>query len=284
LSQFKLFFWLLKYQKQDVTFYVNTLLPFGAALAGKVMGKKIIYHIHETSIKPLALKHLLKAIASFCAHEAVYVSSYLLQHESLKGAKCHIVYNALSETFIQEASKAKMPAPSQTFNVLMLCSLKKYKGVFDFIELAHNMPNINFQLVLNASQEEIDTSFSNTSLPKNLSYTPATKNVHPFYSKSHLVINLSHPDSWIETFGMTVLEAMNYGLPAVVPQVGGIAELIEDGINGYQISVHHKHAIQYAIQHISTQPELYQKLKAGALEKAAQFSINSQVNQIAALL
>ena len=36
------------FQKQTV-FYINTLLPVGPALAGRMMGKKVIYHYHENA-------------------------------------------------------------------------------------------------------------------------------------------------------------------------------------------------------------------------------------------
>ena len=44
----KLFF---KINSRD-TVYINTLLPFGAALAAKLRGCKVVYHVHEVSVKP----------------------------------------------------------------------------------------------------------------------------------------------------------------------------------------------------------------------------------------
>ena len=37
----------------------------------------------------------------------------------------------------------------------------------------------------------------------------------------------------VETFGLTILEGMAYGLPALIPPVGGITELVEHGRSGY---------------------------------------------------
>lgn len=34
---------------KDVTFYINTLLPVGPALAGRIMGKRVVYHYHENA-------------------------------------------------------------------------------------------------------------------------------------------------------------------------------------------------------------------------------------------
>ncbi|MEM6805339.1 MAG: glycosyl transferase family 1, partial [Bacteroidota bacterium] len=45
ISQLLLFFSLLRYWGQDVIIYANTILPFGAGLAGWIMRKKVIYHV-----------------------------------------------------------------------------------------------------------------------------------------------------------------------------------------------------------------------------------------------
>ena len=34
---------------RDVVFYINTLLPVGPALAGRIMGKRVVYHYHENA-------------------------------------------------------------------------------------------------------------------------------------------------------------------------------------------------------------------------------------------
>ena len=34
---------------KDVIFYINTLLPIGPALAGRLMGKKVVFHYHENA-------------------------------------------------------------------------------------------------------------------------------------------------------------------------------------------------------------------------------------------
>lgn len=41
----------------------------------------------------------------------------------------------------------------------------------------------------------------------------------------------------VETFGMTILEAMAYGIPAIVLNVGEPMEIVSDGYNGYCIDV-----------------------------------------------
>lgn len=62
-----------------------------------------------------------------------------------------------------------------------------------------------------------------------------------------------HPCLWFEAFGRAVIEAMALGLPVVVPDVGGPAWLVEDGVTG--LHYHHRDAtdlarrIEWAAQH-----------------------------------
>ncbi|UTW63935.1 glycosyltransferase family 4 protein [bacterium SCSIO 12741] len=280
-SQVALFFMILKYRKEDAIIYVNTLLPFGAALAGKLTGRKVIYHIHETSLNPRQLKWFLKKVAQFCATKAYYVSGYLKQAEELIGVPGEVVYNSLTPEFIEKSSQS-IPSLHKPFTVLMLCSLRTYKGVNDFVELARKLPNLQFVLVVNASSVELDQFFIDQSLPSNLELHAATKNVHPFYEKAHLVLNLSHPDQWVETFGLTALEALSYGLPVIVPPVGGITEVIEDQRNGYAIHVDNKGEMVQKIDQLARNEQLYEEFSRAARTGSRFFTpevMNSRIEQ-----
>ncbi len=272
-SQMVLFFRLLTYWNSEVVFYVNTVLPIGAALAAKVMNKRLVYHLHETSIKPQIFKKLLFGIAESSADELVYVSHFLKDQEPLS-VKSTVIYNALPDSFISEVSQFgnKTAKDKNGFTVLMLCSLKKYKGVDVFVELAEKMPSINFELVCNADQKQINEYFSKTDLSPNLKIFSSQKNVHPFYQRSDLVLNLSHPELWMETFGMTALEAMVYGKPVIVPPVGGIAELVPKNRGGFQIDSRKLNDLISCINLLKDDTVLYKELVDQAVQRASEFS------------
>ena len=160
-SQMILFFKLLKYRKKDVIIYINTLLPFGAGLVGKLLAKKVVYHIHETSIRPAFFKNFLMRIAGMTASEAIYVSKFLLEKEPLRSTPSKVVYNSLNPTFVEKADDylASQPEKKHPFTTLMLCSLKEYKGVLEFVELAQRMPKYKFELVINSTMEQINEFF-----------------------------------------------------------------------------------------------------------------------------
>ena len=48
--QFYTFFFAFQYLfDKNCVFYINTLLPVGPALAGHMMGKRVVYHYHENA-------------------------------------------------------------------------------------------------------------------------------------------------------------------------------------------------------------------------------------------
>ena len=256
-------------KKTDIV-YINTVLPFGAALAGKIRGCKVIYHIHETSVKPQILKKSLFFIVKITASEVVYVSHFLANQENLNLKKI-ILYNVLENDFQEKANQHFNPSkPSKI--ILMICSLKDYKGVKEFLLLAKMNQNFTFKLVVNATQKEIETYFKNDNLPSNLIVYPTQTDTHQFYKEASLILNLSDTKKWVETFGLTILEGMAYGLPAIVPPVGGVTELVENQKNGYCIDSKEIELISKKINHLLTDTDEYLHMAQGSLEKSKFFS------------
>jgi len=277
INQCRMFLKVIQFRKEPAIIYINTLLPFGAALAGKLTGQEVVYHIHETSLRPYYFKLFLKKMAQFTASKAIYVSNYLKETEDLKGVPAITVYNALSDEFVQTADQFRNlnPIQSAPFTILMLCSLKKYKGVDAFITIATNLPSYQFDLVLNATKEEIDYYFKDVILPRNITIYSRQSKVHPFYQKANLVLNLSKPTEWVETFGMTLLEAMHYGLPVIAPPIGGPTEVVQDGRNGYLIDSEDMLSIILRIKELANDFLLYQEFSEASLQLANTFNKNN---------
>lgn len=271
LNQTILFFKFFRYYNQDVTIYVNTILPFGPALAGKFMKKKVVFHIHETSVKPAIFKKFLLTVVKYAASKIIYVSEYLKKKEEIAN-KGLIVRNALSEEFVCRAMY-HINKNDNFENVLMFCSLNECKGVNEFIKLSAMLPNYKFTLVLNSDQKSINEYMKRFTIPANLFIYSAQKDVHSFYQNTDLVLNLSHPDKWIETFEMTVLEAMSYGLPVIVPPVGGIAELVTEGFNGFKSDVRNLEEIKQQIEKSFSNRSFYNYLSFNARKKSRDFNI-----------
>ena len=284
-AQVWLFIRLLKYRSQDITIYINTVMPFGGALAGWVMKKDVVYHLHEVSLAPapVLLKKWLFAVANLTAKKAILVSDFLINEKSLTKAENIRIHNVLSQEFLSQVPRSLQNGKviSGDFRVLMVCSLAPYKGINEFIGLSKQMPDIQFDLVLNATKNEIRHIFNGDPEFRNLTIHSAKRDVHQFYSKAALLLNLSLADEHVETFGMTILEGMVYGLPSIVPCVGGVLELVENGVNGFLIDSKDQDALFEAITLMKEDTTLYQQLSKSAIKKSKMFNSNDFDNAIA---
>jgi glycosyltransferase involved in cell wall biosynthesis len=266
-----------KINKQDII-YINTVLPFGAGILGKLKGCRVIYHIHETTINPAIFKQMVFGIAKWSSSEVIFVSKFLALQEPFKNKTTHILYNAIENSFLETASKnrnlTKYPS-----HVLMVCSLKDYKGVKEFVLLAQANLNFNFRLVLNASKKEIDQYFKHLDSPSNLQFFDTQTNLHSFYQWADVILNLSRPHQWVETFGLTIIEGMAYGIPAIVPPVGGITELVEENTNGFKVDSRKSHLLHERLNQLFTQGHKYEEMIQYNMEKINSFSENAFIQK-----
>ena len=274
------FFVALGYWRQDVVFYINTILPVGPAVAGWLMRKRVVYHYHENADVKGRLYRALAWVMQRIATEIVCVSEY--QRSFLKRVDgVTVVPNALPKEFVERAV-VDVERAFERGRVLMLGSLKAYKGTREFVELARRLERYEFVLVLNEEQENIDAYIAKNGLvvPQNLKIFARQADVVPFYAEASMVLNLTDKNQAIETFGLTALEAMVFGLPVVVPTVGGIAEMVVDGVNGWKIDVQDLDVIAMRIEEMLSDREVYERLAAGAVAQAGRYSQQAMVDSL----
>ncbi len=266
--------------RRDVVFYINTILPVGAAIAGRIMGKRIVYHYHENAFVKGRFYVTLAKVMERLADRIICVSAY--QASFLKRKRdVAVVPNAVSPEFISTLK----PDPVAAFErktVLMLSSLKGYKGTREFLELAAALPEFKFILVINDTSDAIRQWMDKEGIAvtENVTVHPRTSDVASFYNSSSLVVNLSDPRLFIETFGLTALEAMSCALPVIVPEIGGIAEMVNDGVNGYRIDCKDKDRLVRTIKLILTDKDVYMRLSREALAVSRGFSRDAMLQNI----
>ena len=250
-------------------FYINTIKPYYAAVVGWLYHKKIIYHIHEKFIiKSMNIK-LFEFVFNHVQAKRIFVSEYVKSKYPLKvNCECVVQYNILPKSFL---SKVRIkPIEERERNVIiMITSLSKAKGIFTYLEVARKLPTRLFFLLVSSDVESIK-KFLGTEVPKNIRILPTQSDIHPFLQTSDLIVNLSMPNLSVETFGMTILEAMAYGIPAIVPNVGGPTELIIDGYNGYCIDVCDVDSVALTIEKVFCRDE-YCRLASNSLERVNLF-------------
>jgi glycosyltransferase involved in cell wall biosynthesis len=277
-SQGCLFFRLLHsdFIEKNAVIYVNTLLPFGAALYGRITGRPVVYHLHEISVRPVPLRWFLTAIAHLTARSLIYVSDFHRANLPIAYVPAKTVYNALAADFLERAALSTYQHQHDgCFRVLMLAALRDYKGVLEFLSLASQLAEraeICFDLVANEEEAVIQHYFIDKKLPSNVMVYPRTSNTTIHYSRASLVVNLSRPDQCVETFGLTLLEAMAFGIPVIAPPVGGPVELVSDAVEGFLINCRHSDELAAMVLQLANDGALCLRLSDAARQKAASFT------------
>jgi glycosyltransferase involved in cell wall biosynthesis len=66
-----------------------------------------------------------------------------------------------------------------------------------------------------------------------------------------------------EGLGVVLLDAMSYGIPAIASRVGGIPDIIEDGVSGLLVPPADPQALAHAIERVAGDPALAKRLADG---------------------
>lgn len=264
--------------KKDII-YLNTIQPFLPAIVAKLKGNKVIFHIHEAYSKKTIFTNFLFYIIEIFSDEIICVSEYVLNQLNTRSKKkASLVYNSLSVNFVE--NRILKPKTESPKNILMVSSPREYKGIFQFCDLALLLNEYNFTLVCDATKDEINRMFCSYDKINNLQIVGSHKNLHPFYSEADLIVNFSVPNQIVETFGLTILEGMSYGLPCIVPPIGGITELVVEGLNGYKIDSRETKEMITKIRLMFENESVYKEMSKESTKISEKFSVEEFLTKI----
>lgn len=108
--------------------------------------------------------------------------------------------------------------------------------------------------------------------------------VSKFYNEASVVLNLSDKYQFVETFGLTALEAMSAGLPVIVPTAGGISEMVEDGVNGYKVDVQELERIICLISEMFNDKDHYMHMANESYRVSLDFKDDAMIERIVTIL
>lgn len=260
----KLFLFSLYYGVSYRHFYVNTIMPFPAVLAGRMLGCEITYHVHEKFIHPDKREKIAEWFLMHVKAKRIYVSKYLKESYNDNSLDAVVIYNKLSKEFLKGVVFVPIEERRRNTIILVTALPSKEKGVDLFYELAEKCQDKKFLLITGKPVKDVEYFLGGNNLP-NLFIYQGGNNVGKYFQQSDLLINMSNPLLFKETFGMTILEGMAYGLPAIVPNAGGPVELVEEGYNGYKVDVTDIENVRLLIEEILN-PDNYERFCSNALK------------------
>ena len=77
---------------------------------------------------------------------------------------------------------------------------------------------------------------------------------------------------------------MAYGLPAIVPPVGGILELIKDGVTGFSVDSRDYKKLNMKLMELMDNPTLYKNCSNEALKRLNLFKEQTMLQEINSII
>jgi len=258
---------LIHHEKIDIvhlhgTFAGATLRPLIAVFYRHV---RVIYCPHgwawDRTMSPLLSKAvcLFERLLSWFTAQIICISDYerrtAVNIAGISSKKLVVVKNAVS-SMPPIPCGTKPTWPENKIRLLFVGRFDYQKGVDILLSALALMGNQVHAVLVGASV--LKDSNTDYEFPGNVTVAGwlNPEELENYFVSADLLVA---PSRW-EGFGLTVAEAMRAGLPVVASRVGGLAELVEDGVTGILVPVESPPELADAILSIDTE----KMLKMGA--------------------
>jgi len=137
------------------------------------------------------------------------------------------------------------------------------KGIDLLLSAAERLPSIPFRLAgsYEAMPHLVGKAPVNVSFLGNLD----EGRLADLYGKSRLLVLCSR---CFEGFPMTIVEAMVHGRPVIAPRIGGIPEIVDDGVTGLLFTPGDAHEFGEKVRYLWDHPGLCQQMGQAGRRKA----------------
>lgn len=240
-------------------------------------------------------KRLVARLVNGPLTKVISVSNYgyecMTAFDLLPLERFQMIYNGVDlsrvKTDPQRAAdfRRKHSIPPERAIVTQVSWIIPEKGITDFLETARLVTtrNRNVQFVLvgdGAYRDQYMKDAVALGLQDRITWTGMVED--PFgegvFSAADVVCQFSR---WEEVFGWMIAEAMAHGKPVVATRVGGIPELIADGVTGYLVDRGDTRAMSERILTLLADRQLRARMgDAGRETVSAKFDLRKNVAQL----
>lgn len=229
--------------------------------------KRVFYtYVEKKNIK-LAQYFIL---VSKAVYDSYYCWSHIIRQNT---SKCKIIYNGIDDKYLtlgkdKQADFAKL-------KILYLGRIVKDKGVNNLISALKllNDKNISYECDIVGDGDEKDNLIALAQkLGVKAKFHQSTMHPEDYYLTHNVFV---YPSLFQEAFGISTIEASAFGLVPIVNNVGGLPEIITDGLNGLIVEKSNSTALANTLiklQNLSLEEKCM--LANNAKENAKRFTVS----------
>jgi glycosyltransferase involved in cell wall biosynthesis len=269
---------------------------FGRLAAIAARTPLIIAHVH-TTYYGFKVRHLLieRSLSLFtdkivCVSRAV--RRFVVEVEGISEKKASLIYNGVGEADLFEAdqdrsiTRESLGIGDEDMVVITVASLAPHKGHTVLLHAARVVlerhGNLRFVIVGDGPlRQELESHVQEMRLSLKVAFTGQRKDVAPLLRLADLFVL---PSTEREGLGIALIEAMAEGLPVVGTRLGGIPEVIDEGVNGLLVAPGNSHELAAALEGLIMDRARRQEMgRAGRRIYEQRFTAADMVQSIEAL-
>ena len=255
---------------------------------------KVITTLHGTDITIVGQDPSFHAITKFSIEKSDRITavSDFLKDETLRafgcaGCEVQVIHNFIDPAVYDRAryEPELRTALAGDRKVLMhISNFRPVKRVVDvvrtFARVQKDVPSILVMVGDGPDRGEAENEARALGVESNVHFLGRIESVAPLLASADLFFLMSDRES----FGLSALEALACGVPAFGYNVGGLPEVIRDGVTGYLRPVGDvEGSAAAAVSLLLDAPRLDAMRTAAAADARARFSLNAVVAQYEAL-
>lgn len=230
-----------------------------ATFAAKLLGKKVVWTDHA-DLKYVFMNH--KKWYKNPVGKLVYLASLLADHVTIGShsekksiedslgktlpAKYEVVHMGVVDGYKPAGQQNKTPVFVSTSRLV------KSKGIGELIEAFKSVPDSDAVLKLCGDGPDAAHFKSMAGAAANIEFLGHVDDVAQVLRNSDVLV---HP-SYHESFGLSLVEAEMCGLPIIACNVGGIPEIVKDGVSGVLVRPKNAKDLAEAMVLLAKDPKL----------------------------
>jgi N-acetyl-alpha-D-glucosaminyl L-malate synthase BshA len=248
--------------------------------------------LHGTDITLVGARRSFLPITRFsiAQSDAVTAVSRFLAEETARTFgydRVEVIPNFINADEYQRRDHAALRrqlAPRGEKLILHVSNFRPVKRITDCIHaLALAQPRVPARLVMcgdGPARAEAEALAQSYGLTDSVSFVGQVPNIADYLSVADLLLLPSETES----FGLAALEALACEVPVIATRVGGLPEVVLDGVNGYLIEVGDVRALaERAVAILSDETQQHTMGKRGRAHATARFNTERVIPQYIAL-